>query len=129
MPESDSKATGLSGAFQRLSRTVVGAFHTRLELFGLELEEEKQRLVIVLIWAAAVIFFAILAVVSFTFAIVLACPEASRPYVLAGFGVLYGILTWRGALMLRRQLRERPSPWSGTVGELKKDMEWIRSRM
>lgn len=129
MEETDAKTSGMSGAINRLGRTLIGALHTRLELFGLELQEEMLRLVTLLAWTAAVIFFAVLAVLCFTIALVLVCPESARPYVLAGFGLLYATLTWRGIVIVKRQLRDRPPPWSGTVGELKKDAEWVQSRM
>jgi uncharacterized membrane protein YqjE len=129
MEQKDPNPSGIAGAIRRLSRTLVGAVQTRLELFALELQEEKHRLVTLLIWTAAVLFFAILAVICLNIAIVLACPEGARPYVLVGFGLVYGILSWRGVLALKRQWQDRPAPWSGTVGELKKDAEWIRSRI
>jgi uncharacterized membrane protein YqjE len=128
MAESEASSPDLLARLRRLAITLLDLLQTRVELFAVELEEEKHRLIAVLIWTAALIFFGMLAVILITFAVVAACPAPARPWVLAGFCLLYVGLAVRAGFQLRKQLRHRPAPFAGSVGELKKDAKWLRSR-
>ena len=126
-PESESPQ-GILASVRRMGNTLLATLQTRLELFAVELEEEKERLLVFLLWAAAAGFFGILAVIMVTLAIAAACPSAARPYVLGGFGLLYLMLASGAALGLRKRWRERPRPFAATLEEVKKDVDWLRSQ-
>lgn len=128
MADSEASSPDLLARVRRLGVTLLDLLQTRVELLAIELEEEKHRLIAVLIWVAALIFFGMLAVILITFAIVAACPAPARPWILAGFCLLYAGLAVRAAFQLRKQLRDRPAPFAGSVSELKKDAKWLRSR-
>lgn len=128
MPEKPPSEFQLFGSLRRLGGTVVATLHNRLELFTTELEEEKAWLVSTLIWVAVAVFFSGLAIVLTLGAIVYLCPESARPWVLGGFALLFIFIATNAIMGLRRSLRERPPPLADTIGELRKDLEWIRSR-
>ena len=128
MPEDEQPSPGLFASFRRLTDTLVGTVHNRVELFALELQEEKCWLIATLLWAGASIFFGILAVVSVSITIVWLCPENARPYALVGLSVLFLFLAASAISGLRKLLKEKPAPLSETLTELKKDIQWIRSR-
>lgn len=115
-------------SLRRLADALASTAHNRVELFGVELEEERVRLVALLVWSLAAAFLGMLAVGFITLTVVWFCPEEARKYVLAGFAVLYLGLFLTAAGVVRRQWQERPPPFAGTVAELKKDVAWIRSQ-
>lgn len=128
MEEQTDSTHGWLATLRRMGVTSLSAFQTRLELFTLELAEERQRLVAALLWTAGTTFFFMLAVLLLTLAIVAACPAPSRPWVLGGFSLLYLALAGGAALGLRKRLREGIRPFSATLEELKKDVDWLRSK-
>jgi uncharacterized membrane protein YqjE len=119
---------GILGSLRRMGETVLSTIHNRIELFAAELQEEKCWLVSTLLWAAAAIFFGGLAIIFVVGTIVYLCPESARPWVLGGFCVLFLYLAVNAIVGLRRSLRDKAPPLNDTIGELKKDIEWIRSR-
>ncbi len=119
---------GRDGPVRRIAGALLGTLRNRLELFAVELQEEKHWLVSTLLWVGAAICFGALAFAMITVTIIMLCPAAARPWVLGGFCVLYVWLTINAVVMLRRNFKERPAPLAETVAELKKDIAWIRSR-
>ena len=116
------------GSLRRMGGTFAATLHNRLELFSTELEEEKAWLISTLIWAAVAVFFSGLAVLLTVGAIVYLTPESARPWVLSGFALLFIFIAVNAITGLLRSLRDKPPPLADTLGELRKDIEWIRSR-
>ncbi|HYV29365.1 MAG TPA: phage holin family protein [Candidatus Eisenbacteria bacterium] len=127
MEEEEKPAPGLFSSLGRIGENILDAIRNRIEIFALELEEEKHWFISALLWTAATILFGTLAVIFVTFSIVLLFPEEARRWVLIFFCLLYVALAISAYCGLRKLLRDKPPPLSGTVGELKKDIEWIRS--
>jgi uncharacterized membrane protein YqjE len=124
MAEGETSAgVGLT-RLRRIGSTLLGVVQTRIELFGLELREEKLRLAESLIWAAGLFFFGQIALLLLTMALVLVFREHAV-LVLLLFGFVYAGMAVGCGLALRQRLKNRPSPFSGTVEELKKDREWL----
>jgi uncharacterized membrane protein YqjE len=112
-----------AGIWSSLKRTLDGLLatvQTRIELFVVELEEEKCRVVEIIVCAAAVAAFGMMALTVATFAIVALFWENGRLIALGVLAALYlaaTALAWRA---LQSRLR-KPGAFSGTLGELKKD--------
>ena len=113
---------------RRILDTGLSTVQNRIELFALELQEEKSWLLSTLLWAAAMIFFCGLAIIFVVVAIVYLAPATWRPWVLVGVATAFVWLAINSVAGFRRSLREKRPPLSDTIGELKKDIEWIRSR-
>ena len=119
---------GLFGSVRRVADTCVSSIHNRVELFALELQEEKIRLVRLLLWTGAALFSAFLAITLVTIAVVFLVPEEGRKIAITGFGLLYAIAAALLALKLRSEVRGAPPPLADTMAELKKDLQALRSR-
>jgi uncharacterized membrane protein YqjE len=117
---------GLFGSIRRAADACLSSVQNRVELLSLEVQEEKQRLVRLLLWTGAALFSAFLAITIITFAVVLLVPSDSRELVLLGFAVLYVIITVVICIKLRNEAKNAPPPLADTIGELKKDVEALR---
>lgn len=120
--------SGVLASIRRMVETVLSTVQNRIELFATELQEEKCWLIATLLWAAAAVFFCGLAILSVVGTVIYLAPESARPWVFGGFSLLFLYLAINAVVGLRRSLRDKPPPLSDTIGELKKDIEWIRPR-
>jgi len=120
---------GLFGSVRRVADTCVSSIHNRVELFALELQEEKIRLVRLLLWTGAALFASFLAITVITIAVVMLIQdEGGRKIAISGFGFLYAIAAVVLAVKLRSEIRNAPPPLADTLSELKKDLQTLRSR-
>jgi len=127
MDDSESSSYSFSGSVRRIGNSLLSLLQNRVDLFALELQEEKQWLVATILWAGAAMFFCGLAIIFVGFTLVWIVPDSARPWVLGGLSTLFILLAILGVVGLRRLLREKPSAFSESVSELKKDIAWIRS--
>lgn len=115
-----------SGTLRRLSETLLSTLHNRLELFTLELKEEKHWLVSTLLFAGFGLVFGFLSVVVIFVTVAFLTPPEARPWVLIGLcvacigGLLFSVLG------LMKKLK-RAAPLTDTLNELKKDMECLKT--
>ncbi len=128
MAEGDSPPSGVFASLRRIADTALSTIQNRVDLFALELQEEKSWLISTLLWAAAMIFFCGLAIILVIATLVYLAPESWRPWILVGVAVVFVWLAINSIAGFRRSLRDKRPPLSDTMGELKKDIEWIRSR-
>jgi len=127
MAEGDHSG-GLFSSVRRVADTCVSSVHNRVELLAVELQEEKIRLVRLLLWTGAALFAAFLAITVITIAVVFLVPDDKRNIALIGFGVVYVLVAVVIAVKLRVEIRNAPPPLSDTLSELKKDLQSLRSR-
>ena len=125
--QSEAPAGGLLTHIRRLAVTLLSTLQNRIELIGLELQEEKVWLIQTLLWVAAAVFFCGFACALVTLTLVWLCPPPARPYVLIILCLVYIGLATAACRGLRRQLLEKPPVLNDTVAELKKDIQWLRS--
>lgn len=127
MADPKENAPGVSATVRRLAARSLGVVSNRLELFILELQEQEQRLFGVLLMALLAAVFSLLALVLASFALVIVFWESARMEVLLGLTAFYalgaGLLGWQ----VRRRVRDG-SPFSATLGELKKDRQWLEGK-
>lgn len=120
MNENSETRPGVWGSLQRILDTLLGTVQNRVELFAVELEEEKCRLIETLLFAAAVAAFGLMALSLATLTIVLLCWENGLLPALAGLSVAFiigAVVSWRG---LQARLKAR-SAFADTIDEIKKD--------
>lgn len=128
MSENSPSPEGILASVRRMAETALRTVQNRVELFALELQEEKCWLISTLLWAAAAVFFCGLAIIFVVGTVVYLSPENARPWVFGGFALLFVYLAINAVVGLRRSMQNKKPPLSDTVGELKKDIEWIQSR-
>ena len=115
--------SSLFDSLRRLLAGVVAIAQTRLELVTTELAAEIQRAVGALLWAAIALFFGGISVLMIAITIVVATPERYR-WLSAGLVAAAFVATAVGAaLVVRRQIRDRPPFLAASLGELRRDRE------
>jgi uncharacterized membrane protein YqjE len=123
--ETNGAGPGLGRLVQRLAVTGLGALHNRAELLSVELEEEKGRLLEMVLAGVGLLFLVMMGLVMLTGTIVYLFPEGYRIYAFAGFTILYLGGAVGAFLKLKRVLKEKP--FAETLRQVQKDAEWLES--
>jgi uncharacterized membrane protein YqjE len=116
------------GPLRRMLSAMVALWHARLELIGIELAEERERLVAVLFLGLAAGIFAMMALISLTALIAVAFWDTYRWQVLAGITVVYFIGALICALKARSGLYGAPIFFQATLHEFEKDRDMFREQ-
>ncbi len=127
MHDDNPHPPGLPGLLGKTALTALAAFQVRGEIFLVELEQEKSRLMESLIWVAAAGFLGMMFMVLLTGTVIFLFPENLRIYAAVGFCLLYllgAVLAW---LNLKALTKSSARPFSDTVEEFKKDRQWLES--
>lgn len=120
-------SSGLLDALRKLGGSLIGTVHDRIELFSVEVREEKFRLIRLFVAISAAIFAAMMAVTFASITLVYLFWESARIPVLVGLTLTYtGALAWI-LIALRNHLARQPKPFAGTIQELKEDRECFRT--
>lgn len=117
---------GLLGSLRGLADGLLGSVHERLELFSLELQEEKLRFFQTFIWLSAAIFAAILAIAFVTLTVVYLFWESARLAVLGGFAAVYLLAFLLILSRYRRVVSRQSRPFQATLAEFQQDRACIR---
>jgi len=128
MASDDPPRPGILSSIRKLGDAGLALLQNRIELFGVEIEEQKLRLVRLLALVAAVVFLANTAILVISATIVVLAGEAARVPVLVGLSVFYLLAALVAFLALRKELRGSSLPFEGSVSEIKKDREWLNPR-
>lgn len=127
MDKATPSPAGLLSSLRSLGDGLLTMAHDRLELFSVELQEEKYRLILTFVWITAAVFMGMMAIAFASLTLVYLFWESARLMVLAGLTVFYASALVAIILALRRFLARQPSPFSATRGELEKDRKCIRN--
>lgn len=128
MDGTDSGASGVVASLRRVGSSLAAIVRVRTELLGVELQEEKLRVLNLLLWAgvalallAAGILLAI-GILAFFLWQQFGYPGVAvlAVVVLAGAGGLF----WS----LRSRIQREPLPFATTITEIGKDLECLRAR-
>jgi len=125
MSSQEPPSGGIFDSLRKLGDTGLALLQNRLELFGVEVEEQKTRLVRLLLLAGATIFLTNTAVLVVTATVVLLAGEKARVPVLIGVCCLYVAAAAASFLFLRKEINSAPRPFDGTLSELEKDRDRI----
>lgn len=115
------------GALSALGDGLIASLQDRIELFSVELQEEKYRLIQTFIWISAAIFTGMIAITFASLTLVYLFWESARLAVLGGLTLFYAGALIAIILALRRYLSRQPSPFNATLQEIKEDRSCIRS--
>jgi len=122
------KATvGYLASLRSLGDGLLATVQERVELFSVELQEEKLRLCQTFIWSSALFFVGAMALSFASLTLVYLFWDSARLAVLGGLTAFY-----IGALVVmvcafRRFLARQPASFTGTRLELKEDRACIRN--
>lgn len=119
MPEN----SGLLGSIRRLLSTLTGMVVTRLELLVNELQEERLRLVQMLIFALFAVFCLCMGVLLLALFLVVLFWDEHRLAVLAGLILAFFVAGGWLLMLARSKLRQGSKLFSTSLAELAKDRQ------
>ena len=126
MAEGEPPARGVLQSLRGLTDSILALLQNRLELFGVEIQEQKERLLRVLILTAVVVFLGNMTAIMLTLTIVVLAGEKARGPVLIGLTLAYLVGAIAAILALRKEMRSVPPALSETTAEIKKDRDWLK---
>ena len=119
----EGDSPGILQSLKALSATLASAFHTRVELFVTELEEERERLKQTLIFTLLLVFGLSMAFILLTIFLVALFWERGWIGAIGALSFLYlGVATY-AAVKLRDSVLKRSRLFPATLAELGKDRD------
>jgi len=128
MDQPTEKEGGLFASLRRLLDSALALVHNRFEVFTVELQEEKIRLVDLLVRAVVVVVLGFMTLIAATALVVVWLWDTSPVAVLAIVTLLYGLTAAGMSYSLKQRLQHGPPPFAGTLAEFKKDRECLGKR-
>jgi len=119
-------APGFLDSLRGLGSNLLGTVHDRVELFSVELHEEKIRLVQIFIWICGAVFAGVMALTFVSLTLVYLFWDEARLAVLGGLAAFYLIAFGGTVIAFRRYLARQPRPFDATLQEIREDRECIR---
>jgi len=131
-PQSQHDATGpvigLLHSGKQLLATLLSMAHTRLELFTTELQDEVYRLASSLLWSLAALLALGIGCLLAALTLIIVFWDTHRVLVaISVTGAFFGFALL-AALVVVTKARKHPQLLQGTLSELKRDQELLRSR-
>jgi uncharacterized membrane protein YqjE len=120
------RSSGLLGSLRSFADGILASAQDRIQLLAIELQEEKFRLIQIVLWVSALVLLALLAVVFASLALVVVFWEA-RVAVVLSLAASYLVGFIGVALAFRSYLKRQPRPFAATIGELQGDRACIRT--
>ena len=118
---------GFLDSLRTLGDGLMASVQDRLELFSVELQEEKFRLIQIFFWISAALFTGMMTVMFASLTLVYLFWDSARLAVLGGLTLLYGGSLVAIVLTLRRFLARQPKPFAATLEEIGEDRACIRT--
>lgn len=104
---------------------LVAGLQHRLELFAVELQEEKFRLIQAFIWISAIVFAAMMTALLASLTLVYVFWESARLAALGGLALVYACVLAALIIAFRRHLARQTKPFAATLDEIGKDRACI----
>lgn len=117
----ENQTTGASA--RRLGAAILGLLHGHVELFGIELQEQKARTLSLLLFAGLALVFALLLLTALSALLLVLLWDSYRLAGIIGLCVFYGLAAVFCAVRLKAAVHDESSPFAGTLEELAKDRE------
>ena len=128
MNETDSESPGLLDSLRMLGDSLLATVHDRIELFSLEIEEERSRLILTIIWISLALFAGVMTALLASITLVFLFWETARLAVLLTLTVVYGSALAYTIVTVRRHLARQPRPFAASLAELEEDQACIRGK-
>ena len=122
---SGRSAGGLFDSLRALLATLVAMAHTRVELFGTEIEEEVRRVVALLLGGLVVLALASLALLFSGLVVIAIYWDTHRLAATVGVAIGFIVLAAASYLAVRAQTRRRSRLLASTLDELERDLELL----
>jgi uncharacterized membrane protein YqjE len=123
---SNLSTNSLLESLRSFATSLLSNAHNRFELFSLELQEEKLRLIQIFVWISATVFTAAMAIAFASITLVYLFWESARLAVLGSLTACYLVALVAVLVAFRRYLKQQPRPFSSTLKELQLDRACIQ---
>jgi uncharacterized membrane protein YqjE len=123
-----SRYGGLFDSVKVLACTLLAIAHTRLELFSIEIEEQRVRLTSMLVWTLIALFCAGLGIVLATLFVVFALWDTHRLLALGIPAIVFLLAAALAWLIVLGKTRARPRLFAASLAELSEDRKELTSR-
>lgn len=120
---------GLFDSLRSLMATLVAMAHTRIELFGTEVEEELHRVLALAAGGVIVLVLASMALLFSGLVVIAAYWDTHRVAAAVSVAVGFGALTAVSYFVVRKQTQRRSRLLSATLAELEHDLEQLDRRI
>jgi len=127
MEKTTPDSAGIIGSLRSLGENLLASVQDRLELFSIDLQEEKFRLIQTFIWISVAIFTGMMAVMFASLTLVYLFWESARLAVLGGLTTFYAVTLVIIIVAFRRFVARQPRPFSATLQEINEDRACIRN--
>ncbi len=117
---------GFLASFRTLGDSLLATAQDRLQLFSVELQEEKFRLIQIFVWISAAVFAGMMTLVFASLTLVYLFWESARLAMLGGLTLLYLGAVIAIIVALRRFIARQPLPFAATRDEFDHDRACIR---
>jgi len=122
-----SAPVGYLSSLRTLGDGFLASAQDRIELFTVELQEEKFRLIQTFVWISAAIFMGMMTITFASLTLVYLFWDSSRLAVLGGLTVLYAGALAVIIIAFRGYIARQPSPFAATLHEIEEDRACIRN--
>jgi uncharacterized membrane protein YqjE len=120
-------SAGFVKSLRALTDGLLASVQDRLELFAVELHEEKFRLIQIIVWISAAIFAGGMALTFASITLVYLFWDSARLTVLGGLTLLYTGALVAVVVAFLRYLARQPRPFAASLQEIKQDRACIRT--
>jgi uncharacterized membrane protein YqjE len=127
MEKTTSGSAGIMGSLRALGDSMLASVEERLELFSIDLQEEKFRLIQTFVWISVGLFTGMMAVMFASLTLVYAFWESARLAVLGGMATFYAVTLVVIIVAFRRFIARQPRPFAATLQEISQDRACIRN--
>jgi uncharacterized membrane protein YqjE len=108
---------------RRLGAAFLGLLHSHVELFGIELQEQKARTLSLLLFAGLALVFALLLLTGLSALLLIVLWDSYRLAGIVGLCVFYTLAALFCAMRLKAAIFDESSPFNATLEELANDRE------
>jgi uncharacterized membrane protein YqjE len=123
----ESQSPGLFFSLRKFLDTGMGAIHNRVELFAVEMREEKQNLLELIVLVSLALFMGMMAMIVITATVILMFAPEKRLWVAGGFCVLYLVGALVAFTKAKGRLKGSALPFAESVNEMRKDRECLQN--
>ncbi|OQY29549.1 MAG: hypothetical protein B6244_03325 [Candidatus Cloacimonetes bacterium 4572_55] len=115
----------LSQSLNRFKISLREGMRYRLELFSMELEEEKKKFINIITKTLIALFSLFMAFFFFNMSLFVIFWDFRVPLAV-GLMVIYGLTTGLIGLSIRKKIVASSKPFTATIDELKRDQTWMK---
>ncbi len=127
MDQGSPAPAGFLASFRALGDSLLATAQDRLELFSVEVQEEKFRLIRIFLWISAAVFTGMLAITFASLTLVYLFWDSARLAVLGGLTLVYTGALVAIIIAFRRFLARQPHPFAATLQEIGEDRTCTRT--